>query len=444
MQNQNLTSEILDRLPPQNLDAEKAVIGSLMHDARLADDVAAIIKPEDFYADANRKLYAHALALSIQNRWIDSPILINRLKQAGDLEAVGGADYLIEVARSVPYAANAVYYSKIVREKSIRRSLIHAATETLRDAYDETANIDEIVSSAESSLSSINTSEGESRLKSASEAAADASAYIDEIYSQHNAAGLMTGLETFDQNFGGLFSKELIVLAARPSCGKTSLARQIVRHNGESGRLCYFVSLEMDTNQQTILSLCSMTGVNNMRVRNGDMSNADAASLAQAGNRYGQFPIFIEDRPRMRTQDILRTARRLKRQGLRLIVVDYLQYIEPSNRKIDRHLQVGEIARDLKSIAMELNVPLLCLCQLNRECIKSTGPELHNLRESGEIEQHSDVVMFLHENYLLVKKNRNGPKGKIRLHWQPEITTFTCEDEPQPPNYTPEFSQYEQ
>jgi replicative DNA helicase len=360
------------------------------------------------------------------------------------LEAVGGADYLIEVARSVPYAANAVYYSKIVKEKSIRRSLIHAATETLRNAYDETIDASDIISSAESSLGNINTNDGESRLKSASEAAADASAHIDKIYSQHNAAGLMTGLETFDQNFGGLFDKELVVLAARPSMGKTSLARQIVRHNGESGRLCYFVSLEMDTNQQTIMSLCSMAGVNSARVRNGDISNFDAAALAQASNQYGQFPIFIEDRPRMRTQDILRTARRLKRQDLRLLAVDYMQLIEPSNRKLDRHLQVGEVARDLKSIAMELDIPVLCLCQLNRESVKSSGPELHHLRESGEIEQHSDVVIFLHDDYLMVKKNRNGPKGKIRLRWQPELTTFLCADEPNPPNYNQEFAAFEQ
>jgi replicative DNA helicase len=445
MQNQNITSEILDRLPPQNLDAEKAVIGSLLLDSRLADDVAAIIRADDFYADANRKLYAHVLAISTQNRWIDSTILINRLKQTGDLEAVGGGDYLIEVARSVPYAANAVYYARIVREKSIRRNLIHAATETLRDAYDETIDAGEIISATESSLSSINTSDGESRLKSASESAIDAMVFLDKISQQQSAAGLMTGLETFDQNFGGLFSKELIVLAARPSCGKTSLARQIVRYNGGSGRLTYFVSLEMDAVQQTILSLCSLANVNNMQVRTGDLQLSDVSKLATAGNRYGQLPIYIEDRPRMKAADILRRARRLKRQDLRLIVVDYLQLIEPSNRKIDRHLQVGEIARDLKSIAMELDIPVLCLAQINRESVKSgSGPELHHLKESGDIEQHADVVMFLHEDYLRVKKNRNGPKGKIRLRWQPEITTFSCADEPPPPNYNPEFSEYEQ
>jgi replicative DNA helicase len=200
----------------------------------------------------------------------------------------------------------------------------------------------------------------------------------------------------------------------------------------------------MDTIQQTVLNHCSMAGVNNMRVRSGDMRPADRSALAAAASRYGQSLVYMEDRPRMKVQDILRTARRLKRQGLRLVVIDYLQLIEPLNRKVDRHLQVGEIARDLKCMAMELDIPVLCLAQINRESVKSgSGPELHHLKESGDIEQHADVVMFLHDDYLMVKKNRNGPKGKIKLRWQPEITTFSCADEPLPSNYEPAFSEFE-
>jgi replicative DNA helicase len=441
---QNLNSEILDRLPPQDLAAEKATIADLLLESIRCDDVAQILKGEDFCADANRRLYEHILALYNEGKRVDARLLIHHLKRAGDFEAVGGAAYLAEVAGSDALASNAVYHAKIVREKAIRRNLIHAATETLRDAYDETIDAGEIISSAELSLSLINTNEVDSRLKSASEASVEASAYYDEIFTRGNAAGLMTGLETYDQNFGGLDNKALIVLAARPSMGKTSLGRQFVRYNGENGRLCYFVSLEMDTIQQTVLNHCSMAGVNNMRVRSGDMRPADRSALAAAASRYGQSLVYMEDRPRMKVQDILRTARRLKRQGLRLVVIDYLQLIEPLNRKVDRHLQVGEIARDLKCMAMELDIPVLCLAQINRESVKSgSGPELHHLKESGDIEQHADVVMFLHDDYLMVKKNRNGPKGKIKLRWQPEITTFSCADEPLPSNYEPAFSEFE-
>lgn len=437
-----LTSEILDRLPPQNLDAEKAVIGGLLMDSRLCDTTAAIIQADDFYADANKKLYRHILALDHNRQGVDVLLLVDHLKKVGDFEAIGGAAYLAEVSQSVPYAANTVYYANIVRKKSMLRNVINTATELLRDAYDPAVEPAELVNHAESVLSKIQTSECGECVKSAAQAVLEATQYIDEVMSRKTSMGIATGLETYDQNFGGMFPKELIILAARPSGGKTSLARQIARYNGEQGRLTYFASLEMDTIQQTILNMCSIAGVNNMRVRNADLQSSDMSKLAKAGSQYGQAAVYMEDRPRMKTQDILRTARRLMRKDLQLVVVDYLQLVKPTDTKQDRHLQVGEIARDLKSIAFELGVPVLCLCQLNRESLKSKEPDLHHLKESGDVEQHADVVMFLHDNFLLIKKNRNGPCGKIQLHWKPELTTFTCADATDMANYDHDLGQF--
>jgi len=252
-----MNSEILDRLPPQNLDAEKGVIGSLLLDSSLFDDVAVIIRDEDFYADANRKLFGHFKAIHAVGKKLDSIILIEHLKQAGDFEAVGGAAYIAEVAQSVPIAANAVYYAKIVREKAILRNLIHAGTKIIRDAYDPSFKPDEIVHSAESRLATISTSEFFAKPKMMREIVVKALTRIEQIRERRNHVGLFTGIESLDSGIGGLFPGELFILAARPGVGKTALACQIAENVAGCGNLVLFCSLEMSDVELITRMICS-------------------------------------------------------------------------------------------------------------------------------------------------------------------------------------------
>jgi replicative DNA helicase len=456
-----LTSEILDRLPPQNLDAEKALLGSILCDSRVVDDVSVILHAEDFYADANQKLYHHLLTMHAAAKPIDAMLLVEQLKQAGDFEAVGGAAYLAEVAQSVPYAANAVYYARIVREKATLRDLIHAGTEILRDAYDTILTPEEIVTSAESKISAITTGDYSAKPKAIRDAVVEALDRIEAIRERQQHIGLLTGLESLD-SLGGLFGGELFVLAARPGVGKTAMGCQIAEYVSGRGKLVLLCSLEMSAVEITTRIICSQSGVSSMRIRRGEIDDSDYSPLAAAGNSLGNHALVIDDRPSMTVNDIRREARRLSRQGLSLVIVDYLQRLTPLDRKVQRHEQVGQMTDCLKTLARELNIPVLCLCQLNRASEKEDRPGLHHLRESGSIEQDADVVGILHRNVsgyrdaendraaeLLIAKNRNGETGAFLLTWQPERTRFVPRYEsnytsPKPPNYNQEFAAFEQ
>ncbi|HEX4145561.1 MAG TPA: replicative DNA helicase [Pirellulales bacterium] len=455
-----VTSEILDRQPPRSVDAERAVLGSMMLSSEVTDDVALVLRGDDFYDEAHRRLYDHMRAMHDEGRKVDLILLVERLKNAGDLEFVGGMAYLAEVMQSVATAAHAAYYAEIVRDKATLRSLIHSSTEILRESYDGSLDPREMLSRAEQKIFSILDNRGAGDLEDIGSILQDALMRIDaRMKNEHAVGGIETGFSDLDVMTGGLHGSELVILAARPSMGKTALALNIAEFVAmKAQQATLFVSLEMSSIELADRLLCSIAEVNGQRLRNGTISNEDRRRLVEKAAELSQAPLFVDDTPSRTITEIAAAARRLKRKaGLGLIVIDYLQLIEPDNSKDPRQEQVAKIARRLKGLARELKVPVLCLAQLNRqaEATKDNRPRLSHLRESGAIEQDADVVMFIHreEVYasnederaqlagqaeLILAKQRNGPTGDVKLTWRKDFTRF-CNSAPHPHE---DFEQY--
>jgi len=443
-----VSPEILDRLPPQNLDAEKGVLGSLVLDAQMCDEVAPLIRADDFYADAHQKLFAHLMAMHDEGKRIDATLLVERLRQAGDLEAIGGVAYLAEVVQSVPYAANAIHYAEIVRDKATLRALIHASTQILRDAYDTTVEPNEIVSQAEQKIFAVHDQRTADKIVSIHDLLVEAFDRIDARLQGTEGVGIYTGFTDLDNLTGGLHNSEFVVLAARPSMGKTALATNIAEYVSiESNVPTLFVSLEMARLELAQRMLCSQGRIDAGKFRKGLLSSQDRKELVEASAKLGKAPLFVDDTPSRSVTEIAACARRLKRKvGLGLIVIDYLQLIQPDDPRDPRQEQVAKMARRLKGLARELELPVLCLAQLNRQAEagkEGHRPRLSHLRESGAIEQDADVVMFIHrEEYyyntkedaqeagvagqgeVIVAKQRNGPTGTVKLTWIDKYTRF--------------------
>ncbi len=401
-----VTSEILDRLPPQNLQAERGVLGSILLVPTVCDEVSMIIRQDDFYSDAHRIIYEHMMALHEQGKRIDPLLLIDRLKNAGQYEAVGGNSYMAEIAQAVPSAANAEFYAKIVQEKATSRSLILAATEVLRDAYDESRDPRLVLSESEERIFAIHDKRWSGQVVKMDVALKEAFARIDAKL-EGESDSLHTGLTDLDKLTSGMHPAELIILAARPAMGKTALAANIADHVSVVEQGCtLFVSLEMSRLELAQRMLCSRGEIGGEKFRSGFMATDEKERLMAASAELASAQLFIDDSPSRTITEIAATARRLKRKhGLGLIIIDYLQLIEPDNSKDPRQEQVAKIARRLKGMARELSVPVLCLAQLNRgpeTSKKDNIPRLNHLRESGAIEQDADVVMFVHrEEYYL-------------------------------------------
>jgi replicative DNA helicase len=381
-----------------------------------------------------------------EGRRIDTTLLVERLKAKGEFESIGGAAYVAEILQSVPTAANAVFYAEIVKNKSTLRALIHSSTEILRDAYDESQEAREMLGRAEERIFAILDDRGAGELSNIRDILQEAMVRIDaRMKHEHTIGGIETGFRDFDQLTGGLHDSELVILASRPSMGKTALALNIAEHASlNSGAATVFVSLEMSSVELADRMLCSLAEVNGQRLRNGTISNDDRRKLVAKAAEMSQAPLYVDDTPSRTMTEIAAAARRLKRKAkLGLVIVDYLQLIEPDNPRDPRQEQVAKIARRLKGLARELRVPVLCLAQLNRqaEVTRDNRPRLSHLRESGAIEQDADVVMFIHrEEYyqtndedrakvagqaeLIIAKQRNGPIGEIKLSWLKDITRF--------------------
>lgn len=439
-------SAVFERQMPQSVEAEKSVLGSILLLPEVFDEVALIIHGRDFYCDANRTIYEHLLTMHDGGKSIDPMLLVESLRRAEMYEAVGGAAYLAEIGQIVPTAAHAEYYARIVAEKAVLRSLIHAGTDIVHDAYDPSLETREALARAEEKVFSILESRGSGDLSSINEVLHESLERIDaRLDHQHAFGGVETGFEDFDQLTGGLQKSELIILAARPSMGKTALAMNITEHVAVQLRVpVLFVSLEMSALELGDRLLCSVAEVNGHRLRNGTITAEERRKLVRTAGEISESPLFIDDSPSRTMTEIAANARRLKRrQGLGLVVIDYLQLIEPDNSRDPRQEQVAKIARRLKGLARELEVPVLCLAQLNRqvEASRDNKPQLSHLRESGAIEQDADVVMFVHrEEYyqtneedrervrgeadLLVRKQRNGPTGDVKLAWLHDFTRF--------------------
>jgi replicative DNA helicase len=420
------------RLPPQNLDAERSVLGSILRDNAALDDVVQIVRTPNFYTDAHQKIFDACVKLRDRGDAIDLVTLAEHLKEQKQLEDVGKHAYLAELWDAAPTAANAVYYARIVRDKALVRNLIHASTEILRDAYDQAAPATEMLEGAERKIFDIAQMGVTGQYISLKDALDEAYRRIDVRVGRGPASvsGVATGYVDLDEKTAGLQASELILIAARPSVGKTSFALNLVRNMiVQERKTVFFVSLEQSRVELVERLLCSQGKVDSHRLRKGHLSADDMGRLVEAGDQLSSAKLFIDDSPAQGMLRIAANARRLKmRYGLDIVFIDYLQLIEPDNKRDSRQEQVGAISRRLKFLAKELELPVVALAQVNRssEDRQDHKPRLADLRESGSLEQDSDTVMLLHRPDaepgqqgetidVIIAKQRNGPTDTITL-----------------------------
>jgi replicative DNA helicase len=435
--------EAPDRLPPHNRDAERSVLGSMLRDNAVIGDVLQIVRVENFYTDAHQKIFQAITALYDKGHPADLVTVAEVLREQKFIEDVGGYAYLAELWDAAPTAANAEYYARIVRDKAVVRSLIHAGTEILRDAYDQVQPADELLEGAERKILDIAQMGITGQTHTIENALKEAYDRIDQRHQRDSLAsisGIPTGFLDLDEKTAGLQNSELVIVAARPSVGKTSLALSMARHIiVEEGLPVFFVSLEQSRIELAERLLCAQAYVDSHKLRKGHLASDDLQKLIHAGSILGQAKLFIDDTPGQGMLRIAANARRLKlRHGIRCLMVDYLQLIEPDNRRDPRHEQVANISRRLKFLARELQIPVVALAQVNRasEDRQDHRPRLADLRESGSIEQDADTVMMLHrpEMYepgqsegtvdVIIAKQRNGPTGEVTLAYRKQYMRY--------------------
>ncbi len=434
------------RVPPQNLDSEKALLGSVMLRPECMNDIVDIITADAFYADKHRIIFNVMLDLYRKNEPIDIVTVSACLKDKKMLDQVGGGSYITELANLVPSAANVRHYAAIIQKKHMMRRLIEASEHLSGLGYDENGELDEILDRAEKKIYEItNYSDGKKFIE-LKDTLGDAWERLDKLHKNQGALrGVQTGYKDLDNKLLGLQNSDLIILAARPSMGKTALALDIARQTAvnHQNQVAIF-SLEMSASQLVDRMLAAEAGVDAWKIRTGDnqLTDDDFSNIREAMDRLSSAPIYINDEPGNNILKMRSVARRLKNErGLKLIVVDYLQLMAPIQTKNSDSMvnQITEISKSLKNLAREFDVPVLALSQLNRAVEMRTGgePKLSDLRDSGSIEQDADVVMFIHreDKYIkdsgrpniakiMIEKHRNGPTGNIELFFNEKKTTF--------------------
>ena len=433
-----------DRLPPQNIEAELGVLGAILIDNDVLHEIIPILRAEDFYRDAHQILYATIRDLYDLGRPLDAIILEEELRRRGEYEKVGGEDLLESLLNSVPHAANALFHAKIVRQKAVARDLIASANEILREGYANKLTSDELLELAERRVFAIAEEQVQGETVEIGQVVTKAMERISlRAENRHDVVGIPTGFYDLDDLTGGFQPSQLIIIAARPSMGKTAFALNICEHvavEHKTGVL--FVSLEMGQMELAERLLCARAKVDGQRMKKGKLLGArELAMLGKAFDEMHGAPLFIDDTPARNMLQITANSRRLKmRQDIGLIVVDYIQLVDAEESRDSRQEQIAKISRRLKTLARELHVPVVALSQLNRqvENREDKEPRLADLRESGAIEQDADIVLMLHrpEYYdrdneavrgvadIIVSKNRNGSTGKFRLSFLREYAKF--------------------
>lgn len=434
-------SDLSDRVPPQDLDAERSVLGSVLLANDVLDDVISVIQSRHFYSDPHQKIFQAIHDMYEDGiRGIDAVTLGHELQKRGELENVGGPAYLVQILETVPHAAHAEYYAKIVREKWLQRSLIDACTESLREAYHGSDAIEEILTRSEKRIFSIaEQQEGIDRMGMRDILEDTFERIFERMDQEGSISGIPTGFNGLDDMTSGFQPSELLVLAARPSMGKTALVCNFALAVAKAKRGVLLFSLEQSRMELAERLLCIQAKVNGHKLRQGDLDEMDQHSLMEAANELRECPLFIDDTAGRTMSQIAAVGRRLKRSsGLNLIIIDYLQLIESDDKNMPREQQIATITRRLKFLAKELSAPVIALAQLNRgvEQREDKRPRLSDLRESGAIEQDADIVMFLHrpeaydpedrpgEADLIIAKNRSGPIGTVPLVWLREQLKF--------------------
>ncbi len=435
------------RVPPHNLEAEASVLGSLMLDKDAIIKIADLLKLGDFYKDDHNLIYETMLALYEEREPIDVLSLSNKLEEKGKLEKVGGSSYLASLVNTVPSAVNVVHYAKVVQKKALLRRLITAASDIIELGYDESEDAQKLLDEAEQKIFAVSQKyikQDFIPIKSILELAFNR---IDELHKSDNTfRGVETHYPDLDNLLAGLQKSDLIILAARPSVGKTTFALDLARQVGVHSKVPVGIfSLEMGADQLVDRMIAAQAGVDLWRLRTGKLSSEGAGNdfekISDAMGILSEAPIFIDDSGSLNIMEMRTMARRLQAEhDLGLIIVDYLQLMEGRSSKGDNRVQeISEISRGLKQLARELNIPVIALSQLSRavESRPDQIPKLSDLRESGSIEQDADVVMFLYREDrvkpdtpnkgiadVIIAKHRNGPVGKISLYFDENSTTF--------------------
>ncbi len=433
-----------DRLPPQNLEAERSVLGSILLDNDPLHDIVLLLRVQDFYRDAHQVIYGAIRDLYDQNKGIDAVTLAEELKRRDQFDQVGGHDIITEIIESVPTAANAKYYANIVKEKAINRMLIESSTEIIRDGYSNQFTAQELLESAERKVFSI----AEDQVRGETLDLKDVVKLAMEMYAMradsggHAVTGIASGFIDLDDKTGGFHPGQLIIIAARPSMGKTALALNISDHVAINTNVpVLFVSLEMGHIEIADRLLCARSRVDGHKLRTGiGMAMREMQQLSKAFNELSaDGKMYIDDTPSRSMIQIAASARRSRRRNkVGLLVVDYIQLVDSEETRDSRQEQIAKISRRLKTLARDLKIPVIALSQLNRavENREDKRPRMADLRESGAIEQDADIVLLLHrpEYYdgndqpgvaeLIIAKNRNGPTDTVKLTFLKTYTRF--------------------
>jgi replicative DNA helicase len=448
------TDPLLNRTPPQDIDAEESLLSAIFINNDNLHDIIDILSPDDFYKGAHKKIFTSIMELAIKDEPADLVTVANRLNEKNELENVGGAAYLASISDAAPVAVNSIHYAKIIKEKASLRQLITASSGIIERCMKDQGDYSDIMDFAEASIFNIAEKKSKSNFQSLGELI---NLNIDKLEEQQGKAaglsGLSTGYPRLNNITSGLQGSDLIILAARPSMGKTAFALNIARNIAwEERRPVAVFSLEMSNEQLSMRLLTSEARIDSNRLRTGFISQEDWQNATDAAGILNEMPIFIDDTPNITAMEIRAKARKLykKHNDIGVIIIDYLQLMKPPFKSDRRDLEIAEISRSLKALAKELNVPIIALSQLNRmlEQRADKRPMLSDLRESGALEQDADIVAFIYRDEvynkeadnpkkgtaeIIIAKNRNGATGVALMHFHGQYTRF---EELAPDSYT--------
>jgi replicative DNA helicase len=432
------------KLPPQHIEAEQSVLGGILIENEAINRVTEILDADDFYRDAHRKIFNALIDLSERDEPADLITMTNELRKTDQLDSVGGASYLASLIDSVPTAANIEYYAKIVKEKAILRKLIQTSTEIITQSYEDRGDVEGFLDEAERAIFEISEKRVRPSFYPIREIVKASFATIEKLFQKKEAVtGVPSGFRELDRMTAGFQPSDLIIIAGRPSMGKTAFCLDVAEYAAINNKIPVAIfSLEMSKEQLVIRMLCSQAHVEGTRLRTGYLNESDWPKLTIAAGNLSEAPIYIDDTAALSALELRAKARRLKAdRGLGMVIVDYLQLMKGRARVESRQQEISEISRSLKALAKELNIPVIAVSQLSRKTEERTGnrPQLSDLRESGAIEQDADLIVFIYRDEIynrsednpnrgkaevIIGKQRNGPIGKIDLAFLDKFTTF--------------------
>jgi replicative DNA helicase len=432
------------KLPPQNVEAEQSILGGILIENEALHKVMEILTVDDFYRDAHQMIFNAMLDLLERGEPADLITLMNELRKLNQLDSVGGASYLASLSDSVPTAANIEYYAKIVKEKAILRKLIQTSTEIVTKSYEDREDVEELLDEAEQSIFEISENRVKPSFYPIKKIVKDSFEIFQRLYEKKElVTGIPSGFKELDRMTAGFQPSDLIIVAGRPSMGKTAFCLNLAQYAAIENKIPIAIfSLEMSKEQLVIRMFCSEAHVEGNRLRTGFLNESDWPKLTIAAGNLSEAPIFIDDSPALSVLELRAKARRLKGEhGLGMLIIDYLQLMRGRMRVESRQQEISEISRSLKALAKELNIPVIAVSQLSRKTEERTGnrPQLSDLRESGAIEQDADLILFLYRDEvynrsednpnkgkaeIIIGKQRNGPIGKVDLAFWDKFTTF--------------------